>query len=172
MDNHISSRALLHRRDVIKNNPRFSEAIIEHYRINDAIYKKQPLFYKTMLQESRFNIILSICCFVFGNQAESVSEIKALCSRYNIASPNSVIAIITILKTTGRIKTGAVPKIGEKQKSRLRKKDWMSLNAICPGRSRLLAFFIRYSTLMLIFWTMTHSGTTFSGAPQNTFSAD
>lgn len=105
MDNHISSRALLHRRDVIKNNPRFGEAITEHYRINDAIYKKQPLFYKTMLQESRFNIILSMCCFVFGNQAESVSEIKALCTRYNIASPNSVIAIITILKTTGRIKT-------------------------------------------------------------------
>ena len=72
MDNHISSRALLHRRDVIKNNPRFGEAITEHYRINDAIYKKQPLFYKTMLQESRFNIILSMCCFVFGNQAESV----------------------------------------------------------------------------------------------------
>ncbi len=105
MDNHISSRALLHRRDVIKNNPRFSEAITEHYTINDAIYKKQPLFYKTMLQESRFNIILSMCCFIFGNQAESVSEIKELCSRYKIASPNSVIAIITLLRTTGRIKT-------------------------------------------------------------------
>ncbi|EPF6109618.1 MarR family transcriptional regulator [Enterobacter cloacae] len=105
MDNHISSRALLHRRDVIKNNPRFSEAIIEHYKINDSIYKKQPLFYKTMLQESRFNIILAMCCFIFGNQAESVSEIKALCSRYKNASPNSVIAIITLLRTTGRIKT-------------------------------------------------------------------
>ncbi|ENA0608791.1 MarR family transcriptional regulator [Enterobacter bugandensis] len=105
MDNHISSRALLYRRDVIKSNPRFSEAIIEHYNINDSIYKKQPLFYKTMLQESRFNIILSMCCFIFGNQAESVSEIKELCARYEIASPNSVIAIITILKTTGRIKT-------------------------------------------------------------------
>ncbi|MBW4210766.1 MarR family transcriptional regulator [Enterobacter asburiae] len=105
MDNHISSRALLHRRDVIKNNPRFGEAILEHYAINDTIYKKQPLFYKTMLQESRFNIILSMCCFIFGNQAESVSEIKELCSRYKIASPNSVIAIITILRTTGRIKT-------------------------------------------------------------------
>ena len=105
MDNHISSRALLHRRDVIKNNPRFGEAILEHYTINDTIYKKQPLFYKTMLQESRFNIILSMCCFIFGNQAESVSEIKELCSRYKIASPNSVIVIITILRTTGRIRT-------------------------------------------------------------------
>jgi DNA-binding MarR family transcriptional regulator len=105
MDNHISSRALLHRRDVIKNNPRFSQAIKEHYAINETIYKKQPLFYKTMLQESRFNIILSICCFIFGNQAESVSEIKSMCAKYKIASPNSVIAIITILRTTGRIKT-------------------------------------------------------------------
>jgi DNA-binding MarR family transcriptional regulator len=105
MDIHISSRALLHRRDVIKNNPRFSEAIKEHYRINDAIYKKQPLFYKTMLQESRFNIVLSMCCFVFGNQASSVSDIKELCTRYKIASPNSVIAIITLLRTTHRIKT-------------------------------------------------------------------
>lgn len=46
MDNHISSRALLHRRDVIKNNPRFGEAITEHYRINDAIYKNNPCFTK------------------------------------------------------------------------------------------------------------------------------
>ncbi|KNC09353.1 hypothetical protein AC791_11895 [Klebsiella sp. RIT-PI-d] len=105
MDNHISSSALLHRRDVIKSNPQFDKAILQHYTINDAIYKKQPLFYKTMLQESRLNIILSMCCFIFGNQAESVSEIKTLCSRYKIASPNSVIAIITILRTTGRIKT-------------------------------------------------------------------
>jgi DNA-binding MarR family transcriptional regulator len=109
MDNHISSRALLHRRDVIKSNPRFSEALKEHDAINDALYKKHPLFYKTMLQESRFNIILSMCCFIFGNQAESVSEIKELCSKYKIASPNSVIAIITILRTTGRIKTWRCP---------------------------------------------------------------
>lgn len=105
MDKNISSRALLHRRDVIKNNPRFSEAIRQHFAINDSIYKKQPLFYKTMLQEARFNIVLAMCCFVFGNQASSVSEIKELCTRYKIASPNSVIAIITLLRTTGRIKT-------------------------------------------------------------------
>jgi len=105
MEIHISSKALLCRSNIIKNNPRFNEAIREHFRINDEIYKKQPLFYKTMLQESRFNIILSMCCFVFGNQASSVSDIKTLCSRYKIASPNSVIAIITLLKTTHRIKT-------------------------------------------------------------------
>ena len=107
-----------------------------------------------MLQESRFNIILSMCCFVFGNQAESVSEIKALCTRYNIASPNSVIATITILKTTGRIKTGAVVKIAEK-KNCADGKGLDELKRYMSGRLRLSAFFIRHSTLMLTFWTMT-----------------
>lgn len=105
METKISPEALLHRRNLIKANPKFKEAIREHYQINDKIYKKQPLFYKVMLQESRFNIALSMCCFVFGNQASCISEIKELCSRYQIASPNSVIAIITLLKTTNRIKT-------------------------------------------------------------------
>lgn len=105
MDSFISSDALLHRRDIIKNNDNFLQAIKEHYTINDQIYKQQPLFYKTVLQESRFNIVLSVCCFVFGNQASSVSEIKQLCERYQIASPNSVIALITLLKTSGRINT-------------------------------------------------------------------
>jgi hypothetical protein len=77
MDNHISSRALLHRRDVIKNNPRFGEAILEHYTINDTIYKKQPLFYKTMLQESRFNIILSMCCFIFEIRPSQFQRLKS-----------------------------------------------------------------------------------------------
>lgn len=105
METKISPEALLHRRNLIKDNPNFKAAIREHYQTNDKIYKKQPLFYKIMLQESRFNIMLSMCCFVFGQQASSVSEIKELCSRYKIASPNSVIAIITLLKTTNRIKT-------------------------------------------------------------------
>lgn len=105
METKISPEALLHRRNLIKANPKFKEAIREHYQINDKIYKKQPLFYKVILQESRFNIALSMCCFVFGNQASCISEIKELCSRYQIASPNSVIAIITLLKTTNRIKT-------------------------------------------------------------------
>ena len=69
METKISPEALLHRRNLIKANPKFKEAIREHYQINDKIYKKQPLFYKVMLQESRFNIALSMCFFVFGNQA-------------------------------------------------------------------------------------------------------
>ena len=105
MDSHISTEALLRRRDVIKGNDNFLPAIKAHYAIQYNIYTQQPLFYKTILQESRFNIVLSICCFVFGNQASSVSEIKTLCDRYKIASPNSVIALITLLKTSGRITT-------------------------------------------------------------------
>ncbi len=105
MDIHISAEALLRRRNQIIKHPKFKSAIKEHFIINHAIYKKQPLFYKAMLQEARFNIVLSVCCFVFGHQASSVSDIKELCSRYKIASPNSVIAIITLLKTTHRIRT-------------------------------------------------------------------
>ncbi|HEB0854800.1 MarR family transcriptional regulator [Citrobacter werkmanii] len=103
------SEALLHRKNIIKDNPKFRAAIREHYQINDKLYKKQPLFYKVMLQESRLNIALSVCCFIFGNQASCVSDIKELCSRYKIASPNSVIAIIALLKTTNRIKTWRSP---------------------------------------------------------------
>lgn len=105
MDSSISPAALLRRRDIIKKDDNFLKAVQEHYSTNDKIYKQQPLFYKTILQESRFNIVLSMCCFVLGDQASSVSGIKELCSRYKIASPNSVIAIITLLKTTHRIKT-------------------------------------------------------------------
>ena len=104
MDSYISPKTLAYRRDIIKRNDNFLPAIKKHYLINDELYKKQPLFFKTILQESRFNIVLAMCCFIFGNQATSVSEIKTLCSRYKIASPNSVIAIITLLKTTQRIK--------------------------------------------------------------------
>lgn len=103
------SEALLHRKNIIKDNPKFRAAIREHYQINDKLYKKQPLFYKVMLQESRLNIALSVCCFIFGNQASCVSDIKELCSKYKIASPNSVIAIIALLKTTNRIKTWRSP---------------------------------------------------------------
>ena len=126
MDNHISSRALLHRRDVIKNNPRFGEAITEHYRINDAIYKKQPLFYKTMLQESRFNIILSMCCFVLAIRLSQFQRLR----RYApvIISPALTVLSRSLpyLRPPGELRPGAVPKIAEKQKSHQRKKDWMS----------------------------------------------
>lgn len=105
METTILPEALLHRRNIIKNNPKFKAAIRKHFQINDEIYKKQPLFYKVMLQESRFNIVLSMCCYVFGKQASCISDIKELCAKYKIASPNSVIAIITLLKTTNRIKT-------------------------------------------------------------------
>ncbi len=42
MDNHISSGPCYIEGMLAKNNPRFSEAIIEHYKINDSIYKNNP----------------------------------------------------------------------------------------------------------------------------------
>lgn len=98
-------KTLAHNRDLIKRNPRLRSAIDEHYKINENIYDKQPLFYKTILQEPRFNIVLSVCCLIFGAQATQVSDIKELCMQYGIASSNSVIAVITLLRATNRITT-------------------------------------------------------------------
>lgn len=105
MENHVSYETLMQRRDFIKRNKNFSRAITEHYIANEVIYEKQPLFYKTILQESRTNIILSVCCLIYGQKSTSVSDIKYLCQKYNIASSNSVIAVITFLRATNRIIT-------------------------------------------------------------------
>lgn len=95
---------LYFRRELIKDNPRFEEAIQEHYYINETIYKSHPLFYKAILQETRFNTVLAMCCLFFGKKINSITEIKELFSKYKVASPNSVTSIIAILLATGRIK--------------------------------------------------------------------
>jgi len=105
MKKKVTSESLFHQGNIIKNNPKFKAAIREHYQINYGIYRERPLFYKVILQESRFNIVFSMCCFVFGNEASCVSDIKEICYRHQIASPNSVIAIISLLKATSRIDT-------------------------------------------------------------------
>jgi DNA-binding MarR family transcriptional regulator len=105
MDINSTQESLLRQKNLIKSHHRFKDAIREHYRINDTAYKKKPLFYKIMLQEARFNIAFSICCSIFGRKAYSIKDIKELCLKHKIASPNSVIAIITLLKTTNRIRT-------------------------------------------------------------------
>lgn len=89
----------------VKALPGFHNAIHLHYQLNQEIYRQQPLFYKTILQETRFNIVLATCCLIYGHQATSISHIKELCERYKISSPNSVIAIITLLKVSGRLRT-------------------------------------------------------------------
>ncbi len=101
---HLKEKLRL-RCEQVKALPNFYEAISLHHQINKEIYRKQPLFYKVILQETRFNIVLAACCLVYGHQASSISQIKELCAHYKIASPNSVIAIISLLKVGGRLRT-------------------------------------------------------------------
>ncbi len=96
---------LRQRCDQIKALPNFHSAISLHYQINQEVYRKQPLFYKIILQETRFNIVLATCCLIYGHQASSISQVKELCAHYKIASPNSVVAITSLLKVSGRLRT-------------------------------------------------------------------
>ncbi len=105
MDIQKRTELLFRQCEQLKSMPGFYDAIALHYQLNLDSYKLQPLFYKIILQESRFNIVLAICCVIFGQTIHSVSEIKEICTRYKIASPNSVIAIVTLLKTGGRLST-------------------------------------------------------------------
>lgn len=93
------------RSNMVKLAPGFHDAVALHYQLNLESYKKQPLFYKAILQDSRFNIVYAICCLIFSNHNQTVSQIKEMCVRHGIASPNSVIAILTLLKTSGRVHT-------------------------------------------------------------------
>ncbi len=99
----ISSELLSRYSTRLLKNPLFTRALLQHCDLMYDLYRRQPLFYKMMFRDSRFNSILSVCCFVFGNQASSLSDVKHLCARYQIASPNSIIAILTLLKTSGRL---------------------------------------------------------------------
>ncbi len=105
MDIKKRTELLFRQCEQLKSMPGFYDAVALHYQLSLDSYKLQPLFYKIILQESRFNIVLAICCVIFGQKIHSVSEIKEICSRYKIASPNSVIAIVTLLKTGGRLTT-------------------------------------------------------------------
>lgn len=105
MDIQKRTEQLLRRCEKFKSMNGFYDAVALHYQLNLDTYKLQPLFYKIILQESRFHIVLALCCVIFGQKTHSVSEIKEICTRYKIASPNSVIAIVTLLKTGGRLTT-------------------------------------------------------------------
>ncbi|MBK4716135.1 MarR family transcriptional regulator [Enterobacteriaceae bacterium YMB-R22] len=105
MDIQKRSEQLRNRCEQFKKMDKFYDAVALHYQLNLDIYKMQPLFYKIILQESRYNIVQAICCVIFGRKANSVSQIKEIFDKYKIASPNSVIAIIALLKTTGRLST-------------------------------------------------------------------
>lgn len=101
-DNTVTTK-LLFLTNVIKDNSQFRMAINEYGSISIGVYKNKPLFYKKMLQETRLNIAKLVCCLIFSNKICSLSDLKITCTKYKIASPNSVTSIIGELYATGLI---------------------------------------------------------------------
>ncbi|EFD0832514.1 MarR family transcriptional regulator, partial [Escherichia coli] len=89
----------------IRNRETFFNALEEFYENDKALMRLQPAFFKHILNESRFNIILMTCCFIFSNSIKSIKDIKNYCKINSISSQNSIIAVIALLKASGRIDT-------------------------------------------------------------------
>ncbi len=89
----------------IKKSGAFFGAIEDFYKSDKSLTKEQPVFFKHILNESRFNIILMTCCFIFSGSLTSIKDIKNFCEINSISSQNSIIAVISLLKASGRIDT-------------------------------------------------------------------
>ncbi|MFG1173169.1 hypothetical protein AAFN90_06150 [Erwiniaceae bacterium CAU 1747] len=89
----------------IKRNAKFISAIECFYKLNSDLRHIQPSFYKYISNESRFNIVLIACCFIFTHRLHSIKKIKQICHENSISSPNTIIAIISLLKVSGRLLT-------------------------------------------------------------------
>lgn len=105
MSAELIKKAILSNALIIKERKTFFNAIKEFYEKDKALLKLQPAFFKHILNESRFNIILMTCCFIFSGSIKSIKDIKNLCEINSICSQNSIIAVISLLKASGRIDT-------------------------------------------------------------------
>ncbi|BDH45569.1 hypothetical protein TUM12370_16130 [Salmonella enterica subsp. enterica serovar Choleraesuis] len=105
----ISRSLLIARCEHIKAEPGFKQAALAHARIMIELYQTNPSFYKFALKESRFCSIMALCCLVFGNQVNTLSEVKILCARYGIAGHNRIIAILDFFRISGRVKMNRMP---------------------------------------------------------------
>ncbi|WP_225084780.1 MarR family transcriptional regulator [Pectobacterium colocasium] len=100
--NEIEEIILLNSKSIRKNKNFFS-AVSELYKNDSEQRINQPTFYKYVLNESRFNIILITCCFIFTQRISSLKSIKEFCQTNLISSQNTIIAIISLLRVSGRI---------------------------------------------------------------------
>ncbi|NMD82219.1 MULTISPECIES: MarR family transcriptional regulator [Klebsiella] len=105
MSAEIIKQAIISNALTIKSRKNFFYAIEEFYQNDKALLKLQPAFFKYILNESRFNIILMTCCFIFNGSVTSIKDIKKYCEINSISSQNSIIAVISLLKASGRIDT-------------------------------------------------------------------
>lgn len=105
MSAELITQAIISNAATIRNRETFFNAIEEFYENDKALMRLQPAFFKHILNESRFNIILMTCCFIFSNSIKSIKDIKNYCEINSISSQNSIIAVIALLKASGRIDT-------------------------------------------------------------------
>lgn len=87
----------------LKKHPCFREAIQHHYDSLLITYKKQPLFYKTILQSSRFHVVLALLCFHYSDRKAVLADIKEFCVKMGLTSLNTVNSLVTLLRITGRM---------------------------------------------------------------------
>lgn len=105
MSSELIKKAIISNSLTIKDRKTFFNAIEEFYEKDKALLKLQPAFFKHILNESRFNIILMTCCLIFSGTIKSIKDIKNYCELNSISSQNSIIAVISLLKASGRIDT-------------------------------------------------------------------
>lgn len=105
MSAELIKQAIISNAATIRNRETFFNAIEKFYENDKALLKLQPAFFKHILNESRFNIILMTCCFIFSGSIKSIKDIKNYCEINSISSQNSIIAVISLLKASGRIDT-------------------------------------------------------------------
>lgn len=105
MSAELIKQAIIANAHIIKERKTFFYAIEEFYKNDSALLKIQPAFFKYILNESRFNIILMTCCLIFSHSVTSIKDIKNYCEINSISSQNSIIAVISLLKASGRIDT-------------------------------------------------------------------
>ncbi|VEB97434.1 Uncharacterised protein [Cedecea lapagei] len=87
----------------INTHPCFREAMQHHYDSLMVTYKKQPLFYKTILQSSRFHVVLALLCFHYSDRRAVLADIKEFCVTKGLTSLNTVNSLVTLLRITGRM---------------------------------------------------------------------
>lgn len=87
----------------IRKRPSFDEAVEHHYDLITAMYKKNALFYKTILKESRIYITMSMLCFHYARGGTSLSDVREYCASMKFASANSIDSLFFFMRVSNRL---------------------------------------------------------------------
>ncbi|MFG1597476.1 hypothetical protein [Klebsiella quasipneumoniae] len=87
----------------IRNEARFRHAVEVFYKINKELHCSQPFFFKYVFNESRFNLMMMICCLVYGEGLLLLTDVKNLCKANLISSESTITSTLSFLVVSGRI---------------------------------------------------------------------